>query len=67
MPLPPCIATTGIPVEGFSPLVGSSLIAILSGFQQQDRIERWLAKFGHRYKWNILPERGTFGVDQERE
>ena len=27
--------------------------------------ERWLAKFGHCYKWNTLPERGTFGVDQE--
>ena len=29
--------------------------------------QRWLAKFGHRYKWRSLPERGTFGVDQERE
>jgi len=29
--------------------------------------KRWLAKFGHCYKWNILPERGTLGVDQERE
>jgi uncharacterized protein YbjT (DUF2867 family) len=28
-------------------------------------IQRWLAKFGHGYKWNTLPERGTFGVDQE--
>jgi len=28
-------------------------------------IERWLAKFGHGYKWKTLPERGTFGVDQE--
>jgi hypothetical protein len=27
--------------------------------------ENWLAKFGHGYKWNTLPERGTFGVDQE--
>jgi hypothetical protein len=27
--------------------------------------KRWLAKFGHGYKWNTLPERGTFGVDQE--
>ena len=31
------------------------------------RYQRWLAKFGHRYKWYSLPERGTFGVDQERE
>ena len=27
--------------------------------------KRWLAKFGHDYKWNILPELVTFGVDQE--
>jgi hypothetical protein len=27
--------------------------------------QRWLAKFGHGYKWSTLPERGTFGVDQE--
>jgi hypothetical protein len=29
--------------------------------------ERWPAKFGQRYKWKSLPERGTFGVNQERE
>jgi len=36
------------------------LVSVMEG-------ERWLVKFGHVYKWNRLPESGTFVADQERE
>ncbi len=51
------------PVEGLHARRGRPNDAGLCG----NGAERWLVKFGHCYKWNILPDRGTFGVDQERE
>ena len=49
----------------FVPFLLPATLKVVCRCRRTRSVERWLSEFGHGYKWNTLPERGTFGVDQE--